>query len=130
MSVFSNNIINDISQTEKIRYWFKKRIFKRFEEYGFKNKNNQYIFDYRNIFENPNRYRNRILSYIYHDLVNLWAVTYRDELWAMGVNSTRTIVNKKKGQNDFCVIVKFSPNIDHIEDTDDEVEINNLKIEV
>lgn len=99
MSVFSDNITNDLSNTEKIRVWFRDRVLEQFYCYSIEYKNiDEYIFQ-------PNYH---ITSQFYRDFATLWAKQYKNELDSMGVFSTITDVKQKIYKNKFKVIVRFS----------------------
>ena len=124
MSIFNDNITNDLSQTEKIRCWFRDHILEQFAKYS---------LQYRDTSEHWKIFTDsyRITSIIHHDLANLWVKEYHNELVEMGVFRTRTDVRKESGKNKFCVNIKFTDNEKlSIDDDDPEVEVKDLKIDI
>jgi len=124
MSLFNDNITNDLSQTEKIRCWFRDRILEQFADYS---------LQYRDTSEHWKIFTENyhIIDLIHKDLVNLWVNEYHNELVEMGVLSTRTDVRKKIGGNKFRVIIKFATDEKMLVDDDDpEVEVKDLKIDI
>lgn len=124
MSVFNDNITNDLSRTEKIRCWFRDRILERFADYSLQYRDTS---DHWKIFTD----NYHIIDLIHKDLANLWVNEYHNELVEMGVLSTRTDVRKKIGGNKFRVIIKFATDEKMLVDDDDpEVEVKDLKIDI
>jgi len=123
MSVFNDNITNDLSQTEKIRCWFRDRILEQFANYSLQYRDTS---DHWKIFTDDYH----ITELIHKDLVNLWVNEYYRELVEMGVFSTRTDVKKKLGCNKFRVIIKFADEKRLVDDDDPEVEVKDLKIDI
>jgi len=124
MSVFNDNITNDLSRIEKIRCWFRDRVLEQFAKYS---------LQYRDTSEHWKIFTDsyRITSIIHQDLANLWVNEYHSELTKMGVGSTITDVRKKLGGNKFRVIIKFAANEKMLADDDDpEVEVKDLKIDI
>lgn len=123
MSIFNNNITNNLSQTEKIRCWFRDRILEQFADYS---------LQYRDTSEHWKIFTENyhITDLIHKDLVNLWVNIYYPNLNEMGVWSTRTNVKKKLGCNKFGVIVKFTTEARPVADDDPEVEVKDLKIDI
>lgn len=123
MSIFNDNITNDLSQTEKIRCWFRDRILELFADYS---------LQYRDTSEHWKIFTDNyhIIDLIHKDLVNLWVNIYYHKLGEMGIRSTRTDVKKKIGCNKFRVIVKFTTEARPIVDDDPEVEVKDLKIDI
>ena len=124
MSIFNDNITNDLSRTEKIRCWFRDRILEQFADYS---------LQYRDTSEHWKIFTDNyhITDLIHKDLVNLWVNKYHSELVEMGVLSTRTDVRKKIGGNKFRVIIKFATDEKMLVDDDDpEVEVKDLKIDI
>jgi hypothetical protein len=124
MSIFNDNITNDLSRTEKIRCWFRDRILEQFAEYSLQYRDTS---DHWKIFTDDYH----ITDLIYKDLANLWVNTYHRELVEMGVLSTRTDVRKKIGGNKFRVNIKLAIDEKILMDDDDlEVEVKDLKIDI
>ena len=126
MSIFNNNITNDLSRTEKIRCWFRDRILEQFTEYG---------PVYGSVSERWKIFADdyHIIDLIHRDFVNMWTGQYHNELVGMGVFSTRTDVKKKIGRNKFRVIIHFSLSPDDhgvMLDDYEEVEVKDLKIDI
>ena len=128
MSIFDDNITSEISQIEKIRYWFRERILEQFAEY---NNMHQVSPGFWDVYIADDSY---ITDFIHRDLASMWVKQYRNELREMGVYSTLTNVKKKIGVNKFRVIVRFTvndrePSIMFPDDdfNYDEVEVKDLK---
>lgn len=106
MSVFNDNITNDLSKTEKIRGWFLKRIGEQIEDWKIEyNGAPEYVF-----------LQNYQLTHmLYRSMVDRWLVRYWNDLVIMGVSSTITDVRQKIDRNKFKVIVKImqKDNVDY-----------------
>lgn len=127
MSIFDDNISNDLSKTEKIRCWFTDRVNEAFQMYS-----GDYEM-YKNIYWYSN---GAAISKIHGDLVYMWTVCFDSELKDMGVYSTRTDVVQKIGKNRFKVVINFctipeeeiSMDVAH-RDLYESVEIKDLKVD-
>ena len=125
MSIFNDNITSEISQIEKIRCWFRERIFEQFAEYN----NIRQISPEFCVNSANDEY---ITSRIHRDLATMWVIQYKSELRKMGVYNTRTNVKKMIGVNKFRVIVQFTTNdreqsIMFSDKNYDEIEVRDLK---
>lgn len=128
MSIFNDNITSEISQIEKIRYWFRERILERFEAYNNMHQTSPKFWDVYSLSDDG-----YVTDLIHRDLATMWVKQCDNELHKMGVFSTCTIVKKKIGINKFCIKVRFvlneSPSI--MFPVDDlkygEVEVKDLK---
>ena len=125
MSIFNNNIVNDISAAEKVRYWITDEVTDYFDEL---HSAHLYSEDYLNTVYDAYD----ITDSIHRSLASRWVESMQHGyLKELGVTSTITDVKKKRGQNQFCVIVRFSfvdePMLS-LNPSYDAVEIKNLAI--
>lgn len=120
MSVFNDNITNDISDTEKVRIWITNEVI----EY----------FNYLHSHINSDKYWKSVDMNNTHDmtraihmcLARRWVESIHEGyLRNMGVAYTRTDVKKKIGKNQFVVNIGFlfDPTTAY-----EDVEIKNLEI--
>jgi len=98
MSVFSDNIINDLSKTEMIRIWFLERIGEQIEHWK---------IEYNGAPEHIFLQNYQLFDILYRNLADLWLERYWKDLGTMDVASTITDVKQKIDKNKFKVIVKF-----------------------
>lgn len=127
MSLFDDNISNELSKTEKIRCWFIDRVNEAFQRYS-----GDYEM-YKNIYWYSH---SAATSKIHGDLVYLWTVRFDSELMDMGVHFTRTDVSQKIGVNRFKVVINFcttpkeeTPMDVARRDLYESVEIKDLKVD-
>ena len=98
MSVFSDNITNDLSKTEMIRIWFLKQIGEQIEDWKIEyNGVSEYIF-----LQNY-----QLFNILHTDIVDRWLKRCWEDLRIMGVVSTITDVKQKIDKNKFKVVVNF-----------------------
>ena len=98
MSVFNDNITNDLSKTEKIRGWFLKRIGEQIEDWKIEYKGApEYVF-----LQNY-----QLTDTLYRNMADRWLDHYWKDLAIMGVSDTITDVKQKIDRNKFKVIVKI-----------------------
>lgn len=103
MSLFDDNISNELSKTEKIRYWFTERVKEQFESY----KGSRYMFD---LIYPRARTRMDATTRIHHDLTYLFEQVYVSECREMGIYHVHTRVshNLFVNKNVFKVIIGYA----------------------
>ena len=126
MSIFDNNITTDLSESEKINYWFSEKIRKTFSEFT-----KEYQAP-KHILLSKKWQPSRVL---YEKLVHLWVEQYRTDLREMHVFHTYTdVIQPEPGANCFRVIIHYHHRENKEEARSDcwvangVVELDNLSI--